>query len=76
MEIANDTKAAQLDQRDTFLGLDRNRLCRWDMRTSQGMVQQLSSPVVDYVGGKDYARNTNFSCMATSGEDGVDRVDR
>lgn len=67
MEIANDTKAAQLDQRDTFLGLDRNRLCRWDMRTSQGMVQQLSSPVVDYVGGKDYARNTNFSCMATSG---------
>ena len=31
-------------------------------------MQEMSSPVL-YAGGKDYARNTNFSCMATSGAD-------
>lgn len=46
-----------------------NRLVRWDQRAREGVVQDaLSSPsVVGYAGGKDYARNTNFSCMATSG---------
>ncbi len=60
---------AQLDDRDTFLGVGTNRLVRWDQRAREGVVQDaLSSPsVVGYAGGKDYARNTNFSCMATSG---------
>jgi WD40 repeat protein len=43
-----------------FLGLDRNRLAKWDMRTKEGVVQ--------WTGGKDYAQRTNFSCMATSGD--------
>lgn len=60
---------AQLDDRDTFLGVGTNRLVRWDQRAREGVVQDaMSSPsVVGYAGGKDYARNTNFSCMATSG---------
>ncbi len=44
-----------------------NRLVRWDQRAPEGVVQTMSSPVVGYAGGKDYSRNTNFSCMATSG---------
>ena len=59
---------AQLDDRDTFLGVGTNRLVRWDQRAAQGVVQDMSSPTVSYAGGKDYARGTNFSCMATSGE--------
>ncbi len=31
-DIATDTKASQLEDGSTFLGLDANRLCRWDMR--------------------------------------------
>jgi len=58
---------AQLDERDTFLGVGTNRLVRWDQRTAGGVVQEMSSPTVSYAGGKDYARNTNFNCMATSG---------
>lgn len=67
MAITN--AGAQLDDRDTFLGVGSNRLVRWDQRVKEGAVQDaLSSPsVVGYAGGKDYARNTNFSCMATSG---------
>jgi len=41
---------------------------RWDQRAAQGVVQDMSSPTVSYAGGKDYARGTNFSCMATSGK--------
>lgn len=62
-DITQDTRAAQLDHRSTFLGLDANRLCRWDQRTAEGVVQDLS-----YVAGKDYSRGTNFTCMATSGD--------
>ena len=62
---------AQLDDRDTFLGVGTNRLVRWDQRAAQGVVQDMSSPTVSYAGGKDYARGTNFSCMATSGEAAV-----
>ena len=47
--------------------MGQNRLVRWDQRAREGVVQEMSSPVVGYAGGKDYARNTNFSCMATSG---------
>lgn len=39
-DITNDTKAAQLDSsRATFMGLDDNRLVRWDMRDRNGIVQ-------------------------------------
>lgn len=65
-DIANDYKAAQLEDVNTFLGLDANRLCRWDMRDRRGVVQE--SPALEWRGGKDYARGTNFNCMATSGE--------
>ena len=44
-----------------------NRLVRWDQRVREGVVQEMSSPIVSYAGGKDYARGTNFNCMATSG---------
>ena len=43
------------------------RLAKWDMRTSEGVVQDLGSPVVGYESGKDYSRGTNFTCMATTG---------
>jgi len=39
---------------------------RWDTRTREGVVQDSSK--ASYTGGKDYARNTNFTCMATSGD--------
>lgn len=70
-DIANDNKAAQLDDNvNTLLGLDSNRLCRWDMRDRRGVVQEAgdASPIVQWTGGKDFARGTNFSCMATSGD--------
>lgn len=70
-DIANDNKAAQLeDNVNTLLGLDANRLCRWDMRDPRGVVQEAgdASPIVQWTGGKDFARGTNFSCMATSGD--------
>lgn len=44
-DVTNDSKGAQMYSGGaTFLGLDDNRLCRWDMRDSQGIVQQLASP--------------------------------
>jgi len=44
-DVTNDSKGAQMySGGSTFLGLDDNRLCRWDMRDSQGIVQQLASP--------------------------------
>jgi hypothetical protein len=65
-DITHENKHGQLDEGSTFLGLAANRLCRWDLRDPTGVVQQ--SPCVEYQGGKDYARNTNFTCMATSGD--------
>ena len=68
-DIAADTKSAQLESHNTFLSLDSNRLARWDVRDPGGIVQELASPAaLSYVGGKDYARGTKFSCMATSGD--------
>ncbi|KXZ52553.1 hypothetical protein GPECTOR_9g597 [Gonium pectorale] len=65
-DIASDYKAAQMEEHSQFLGLDQNRLCRWDLRDRRGVVQE--SPAVNYVAGKDYSRGTNFTCMATSGD--------
>jgi WD40 repeat protein len=66
-DIVADTKSSQMEEASTFLGLDRSRLCRWDLREARGVVQE-SPVVVTYTGGKDYSRGTNFTCMATSGE--------
>ncbi len=71
-DIVNDSKGAQLDDRDTFLGVGQNRIVKWDMRDPSGVVGEMSSPVINPIGGKDYARNTNFNCMATSGGDSRD----
>lgn len=30
-------------------------------------MQESTSPIAQWTGGKDFARGTNFSCMATSG---------
>ncbi|PNW71515.1 hypothetical protein CHLRE_16g657550v5 [Chlamydomonas reinhardtii] len=67
VEIASDYKAAQMEEHSQFLGLDQNRLCRWDIRDRRGVVQEMPT-ALDYVGGKDYSRGTNFTCMATSGD--------
>lgn len=68
-DIAADTKRSQLESHNTFLSLDANRLARWDLRDPTGIVQDMSSPAaLAYTGGKDYARGTKFSCMATSGD--------
>ncbi|KAG2451790.1 hypothetical protein HYH02_003568 [Chlamydomonas schloesseri] len=67
VEIASDYKAAQMEEHSQFLGLDQNRLCRWDIRDRRGVVQEAPAGL-DYVGGKDYSRGTNFTCMATSGD--------
>lgn len=108
-DIATESKSAQLGDSSVFLGLDSNRLCKWDVRDRRGVVQTVessvtpglgggrmrtrrgpiggggdgddeeaadgglfgaaaSTPVVAYQGGKDYARGTNFTCMATSGD--------
>ncbi|PSC67936.1 vacuolar import Vid27-related [Micractinium conductrix] len=68
-DITTENKAAQTEDTNVFLGLDTNRLARWDMRDPHGLVSQAASPsVITYAGGKDYARGTKFSCMATSGD--------
>ena len=70
LDIHNDSKSAQLDTTQTFLGLDSNRLCRWDMRVKDARVQDLTSPspVLGYNDGHDFSRGTNFTCMATTGD--------
>ncbi|KAF5202264.1 Vid27-like protein [Thalictrum thalictroides] len=71
-DITNDSKGAQLDPSEsTFLGLDDNRLCRWDMRDRKGMVQDLataSAPVLHWTQGHQFSKGTNFQCFATTGD--------
>ncbi|KAA6427924.1 hypothetical protein WJX79_002136 [Trebouxia sp. C0005] len=69
IDLANETRGAQLDDRDTFLGIGNKRIARWDMRAPEGVVQELSSPsVMTWDGGHDYKTNVAFNCMATSGD--------
>nr|GMC81040.1 protein CYPRO4 [Ipomoea batatas] len=74
-DISNDTKGSQLDpSASTFLGLDDNRLCQWDMRDKKGMVQTLantSSPVLHWTQGHQFSRGTNFQCFATTGDGSI-----
>ena len=67
-DVCTDTKSAQMEQRSTFLGLDSNRLVRWDMRVAGGVAQELASPTLGYRDGHDFARGTKFKCMATTGD--------
>ncbi|KAI3865826.1 hypothetical protein MKW92_009000 [Papaver armeniacum] len=74
-DITNDSKGAQLDPSEsTFLGLDDNRLCRWDMRDRRGIVQDLTSastPVLNWTQGHQFSRGTNFQCFATTGDGSI-----
>lgn len=74
-DITNDTKGAQLDPSEsTFLGLDDNRLCQWDMRDRRGMVQNIAnsnSPVLHWTQGHQFSRGTNFQCFATTGDGSI-----
>lgn len=71
-DVTNESKGAQLDSSgSTFLGLDDNRLCRWDMRDRHGIVQQLASPVLDWAEGHQFSRGTNFNCFATTGDGSI-----
>ncbi|KAK7252041.1 hypothetical protein RIF29_35732 [Crotalaria pallida] len=74
-DITNDTKGSQLDPSEsTFLGLDDNRLCQWDMRERKGMVQNIAlsnSPVLHWTQGHQFSRGTNFQCFATTGDGSI-----
>jgi hypothetical protein len=74
-DITNDTKGSQLDPSEsTFLGLDDNRLCQWDMRDKRGMVQNIASsnsPVLNWTQGHQFSRGTNFQCFATAGDGSI-----
>ncbi|KAH7567420.1 hypothetical protein ACOSP7_010702 [Xanthoceras sorbifolium] len=74
-DITNDSKGAQLDPSgSTFLGLDNSRLCRWDMRDRNGIVQNLandSTPVLNWTQGHQFSRGTNFQCFATTGDGSI-----
>ncbi|XVE49190.1 hypothetical protein DITRI_Ditri01bG0062600 [Diplodiscus trichospermus] len=74
-DITNDTKGSQLDPSEsTFLGLDDNRLCQWDMRDRKGMVQKIAtsdSPVLHWTQGHQFSRGTNFQCFASTGDGSI-----
>eukprot|EP00250_Pteridium_aquilinum_P031225 c43262_g1_i1 orf=189-2063(+) len=68
-DVTHDSKGAQLDASgSTFLGLDDNRLCRWDMRDRHGIVQDLVSPVLNWAEGHQFSKGTNFQCFASTGD--------
>ncbi|KAL9829301.1 putative transcription factor WD40-like family [Arabidopsis thaliana] len=71
-DITNDTKGSQLDPSEsTFLGLDDNRLCQWDMRDRRGIVQNIDSPILEWTQGHQFSRGTNFQCFATTGDGSI-----
>lgn len=74
-DITSDSKGSQLDPSEsTFLGLDDNRLCQWDMRDRKGMVQNITrtdSPVLNWTQGHQFSRGTNFQCFATTGDGSI-----
>ncbi|XP_078434081.1 protein CYPRO4-like [Wolffia australiana] len=75
-DITNDSKGAQMDPSEsTFLGLDDNRLCRWDMRDRKGIVQNLANsmdtPVLEWTQGHQFSRGTNFQCFASTGDGSI-----
>ncbi|GFS40004.1 vacuolar import/degradation, Vid27-related protein [Actinidia rufa] len=73
-DITNDTKGSQLDPSEsTFLGLDDNRLCQWDMRDKKGIVQNIASsnsPVLNWTRASVLAGD-GFSVFATAGDGSI-----
>lgn len=58
----------------TFLGWDDNRLCRWDMRDRNGIVQNIvdaSTPVLNWTQGHQFSRGSNFQCFASTGDGSI-----
>ncbi|KAH6818927.1 Vacuolar import/degradation [Perilla frutescens var. frutescens] len=74
-DITSDAKGSQLDPSEsTFLGLDNNSLCQWDMRDRKGVVQKIAndnSPVLHWTQGHQFSRGTNFQCFATAGDGSI-----
>ncbi|KAL0719175.1 hypothetical protein Bca4012_068499 [Brassica carinata] len=71
-DITSDAKGSQLDPSEsTFLGLDDNRLCQWDMRERRGIVQSYDSAVLEWNQGHQFSRGTNFGCFASTGDGSV-----
>lgn len=71
-DVVADTKSSQMEtNHHTFLGLDDNRLVRWDARLAKGVAQELASPTLGYKDGHDFARGTKFRCMATTGDGSI-----
>ncbi|XP_074308557.1 protein CYPRO4-like [Silene latifolia] len=75
-DITSDSKSSQLDPSgSTFLGLDDNRLCQWDMRDRWGAVQDIAtadnSPVLHWTQGHQFSRGTNFQCFASTGDGSI-----
>lgn len=74
-DITSDSKGSQLDPSEsTFLGLDTNSLCQWDMRERKGMVQKIANsapPVLHWNQGHQFSRGTNFQCFATAGDGSI-----
>lgn len=74
-DISSDAKGSQLDPSEsTFLGLDNNSLCQWDMRDRKGVVQKIANadpPVLHWTQGHQFSRGTNFQCFATAGDGSI-----
>lgn len=74
-DITSDSKGSQLDPSEsTFLGLDTNSLCQWDMRDRKGVVQKIANatpPVLHWTQGHQFSRGTNFQCFATAGDGSI-----
>ncbi|KAJ6344693.1 hypothetical protein OIU76_006256 [Salix suchowensis] len=72
--LVHSTPKKALLMRSTFLGLDDNRLCRWDMRDRHGIVQDLATantPVLNWTQGHQFSRGTNFQCFASTGDGSI-----
>lgn len=73
LDVACDTKSAQLEGgRGTLVGVDANRLVRWDARVggdARSVVQETtfergaSASPLRYVSGHDFARGAKFRCV-------------
>jgi hypothetical protein len=62
-DIAHDHKAAQLeDGTNTLLGLDANRLCKWDLRDPRGVVQVSAAAAAAGVASCQCHQQTQRSC--------------
>ena len=69
VDIVNDSKSSQMEDHSTFLSLGEKTIDRWDTRVKGGLAQSMASPItLEYEGGRSYAKNPKFSCIATTGQ--------